>query len=607
MKFTFNRRILLAVVGAAMAGMGINAVLAGPGHDEDPQGTSTQSTGTASVAIETIVDQGLSSLISTNASWAGELLSTSDVLVHPLREGQIVEWHTRLGRRVSQGDVLGRLSAPPANLELAAALGERASALVMARAQAEATERLVADSKTSLLAVRAALERSRNASLAVASNEAEQTKHVSVGAEKELIALEAMLPVKRQAVRSALERTTYRLSGQLTTGGSSPSTSEGVANMRLKSGVGVYSEATRTDYRNALAILLSALRQPTALPLDEAREYLHAAQKLLSASSATEELSEEHLGELRTDLADDQQALNEATSELSSLEKEVISAKTVAANAGLAAGGVDDKRIMTVTETDAAVAERKAELDAKIAELERDLALARAEVDAAEAAYRTIATGLGGQDIVAPRSGTVSAVYKNIGDHVSPDIAVAAVSGLSSKGSYVRFRIPSDARRPDVGEEVAVERPGFPLDKARAKVTGVGPALDANGAYAAEADFIEGVDWPVHSSVRVVSSADKDGGILIPFSAVWWSDGGATNVWLVMENDVIRPQPIRAGRAVGDRIEVEEGLQIGDHYVLRPTPELKTGDSVLQAEGKQEAKEENAAAGGDGHGHAHDE
>ncbi len=604
----YKHLIALAIlVLVAVAGFGIHSVLAGPGHDEGGAHDAAAQAVAASIAVETVADSSLSALQSSGSSWDGELLSMSDVQVHPVREGQIVEWRVRLGQRVSQGEVLGRLSAPPANLELAAALGERASALVTARAQAEATERLVAESKTSLLAVREALERTRDASLAVASNEAEQTKQASIGAEKELIALEAMLPARRQTLRSTLERTAYRLSGQLTTSGSSPSTAESVANMQFKSGVGVYSEATRTAYRSALTSLLAALRTPSTLPLEEGREYLQAAQKLLSASSVAGDLSEERLGELRSDLAEDQQALNDAAQELALLEKEIVSAKTAAANAVLAAGGVEDKRTMTVTETGAVIAERKAELDAKTAELERELALARAGVDAAEAAYRAIAAGLGGQDIVASKSGSISAIYKNLGDHVSPDVAVAAVSSSSSRGRFVRFRIPSDARRPDVGEELVIERPGFPLEKRKAKVIGIGLALDANGAYAADADLIDEVDWPVHSSVRVMTTADHGGKTLVPLAAVWWSEDGASNVWLVMENDVIRSQAVIVGRAVGDRIEVEEGLQVGDRYVMRPTPDLKTGDSVLRAGGSAAKQEESTEPQGDGHGHSHDE
>jgi hypothetical protein len=73
-----------------------------------------------------------------------------------------------------------------------------------------------------------------------------------------------------------------------------------------------------------------------------------------------------------------------------------------------------------------------------------------------------------------------------------------------------------------------------------------------------------------------------------------------------MENGKIRPQPVKVGKAVNDRVEVEEGLEIGNRFVTRIHAGLKTGQSVSEIS-QDTKKEPNAEPAGDGHGHSHDE
>ena len=74
----------------------------------------------------------------------------------------------------------------------------------------------------------------------------------------------------------------------------------------------------------------------------------------------------------------------------------------------------------------------------------------------------------------------------------------------------------------------------------------------------------------------------------------------------VMENGKIRPQPVKVGKAVSDRVEVAEGLEIGSRFVMRTHAGLKTGQSVSEI--SQTAKPEaGAEPAGDGHGHSHEE
>ena len=231
-----------------------------------------------SVGVETVADTSVSGLNASSYSWPGEVLSATDVRVHPSREGQISEWRVKLGQKVKKGQVIGRLTPPPATLELSSALAERSQAIIRARAQAEATERLAQAARGQLERLKLVLDRNRDASLQVAEREAEQALRSREGASAELIATESnkeasleaaqaeldqaktTVPLKRQALRVAIERLTQRTAGRLSYSGTSPSTSAGASNMSFKWGVGVTNSAAQDNYRRTLGQCLVAMK-----------------------------------------------------------------------------------------------------------------------------------------------------------------------------------------------------------------------------------------------------------------------------------------------------------------------------------------------------------
>lgn len=637
--------LVVPITGAAIIG-GIyirNFALASAGHDGDePEPVSAAVEQSVSIGVETVVDTSVSGLNASSYSWPGEVLSATDVRVHPSREGQISQWRVKLGQRVKKGQVIGRLTPPPATLELSSALAERSQAIIRARAQADATEKLAQAARGQLERLKLVLDRNRDASLQVAEREAEQTLRSREGASQELMATESnkeasleaaqaeldqaktTVPLKRQALRVAIDRLTQRTAGRLSYSGTSPSTSAGASNMSFKWGVGVTNSAAQDTYRRMLGQLLDAMKDPNALPDEIALAYVKATQDLLASTiGGTENLPQSELNEIRTELADDQKDMIEALNEYkeaqsaialkqaeltkirSERDKELATARTASLNTDIAVQSSTALKNKLIAEADTEYAKEKTELDSKVNELNREIAMAQAEVRGAEAAYGIIASGVAGQDIIATQTGVVSAVFKNIGDHVSPETPLIGLSSEKATDRFVRFRVPSDMRTPLVGEEVKVELPGFPFGGKKAKVVGIGLALDEKGFYAADAEFTEAVDWPVHASARVTPTIQIAAPILVPFTALWWDDKGASNVWLVMENGKIRPQPVKVGKAVSDRVEVTEGLEIGSRFVMRTHAGIKTGQSVseISQTTKQEAGTEPA---GDGHDHSHE-
>ena len=118
-------------------------------------------------------------------------------------------------------------------------------------------------------------------------------------------------------------------------------------------------------------------------------------------------------------------------------------------------------------------------------------------------------------------------------------------------------------------------RPGFLDTKVKVKVLGVGSSLDASGAYMADAKFLNVTDWPVHASVRVIPSMLGNQAFVVPFTAIFWSEEGATKVWTVTSQKTLVSKEITAGKTFGDTVEITEGLLQGDIVVIQPIAEMK--------------------------------
>jgi multidrug efflux pump subunit AcrA (membrane-fusion protein) len=251
----------------------------------------------------------------------------------------------------------------------------------------------------------------------------------------------------------------------------------------------------------------------------------------------------------------------------------------------------------------AEVLERLDKVEGQILDVERELEIARSELKAEETAYADIEDALDGDvSIVAPQSGEVSALLKLVGDFVEPGTAVASVSGGAEK--TILFRIPGNVTPPKAGDSLTVVRPGFAKDIKQITITGVGASLASNGSRVADATFVEPVDWPARSSVRVIGGTGQDDAPpLVSLTAIWFDDDGRSNVWRVGGDDRIEARPVKTGRSLGNRIELLEGVGLGSRIVSVAGPALRSGMKLPKAaETPRDTGEEPA---GDGHDHEH--
>ncbi|MDO8557839.1 MAG: biotin/lipoyl-binding protein, partial [bacterium] len=213
---------------------------------------------------------------SPGASWAGEILSLGNLPIQPQREGTLVEWKVRIGDRVREGDVLAKLSAPPLMPDLTRMLAEQASMLAEARAGAETTKVYAQKNNQQLANLLNAIGIATQDSQAILSGNSLALPTAKVAVEQAQKAADAM----RQNIRSFLDQT---IAAHLRT----VSNAVTVSAFRAGSFNRMYGQIdpqNQYTYEAALLKLIEALRDPGAVPFEEAEQYFVSAVRLANTT-----------------------------------------------------------------------------------------------------------------------------------------------------------------------------------------------------------------------------------------------------------------------------------------------------------------------------------
>lgn len=463
-------------------------------------------------------------------TWPAEIVSSSVLHVQPQREGVITKWNVRIGDRVAAGEAIAYLSQPPATPELMAMLSERSENATRSRSLASSMSEYAQKESSRLLAL-----------------ESDSSAGESRTA---LTALREKAELKAAAARSVLEQALSSHVSMLTN----------FANWRyvryggLNPMYGSLDQNTQSAYESALVALVANMKASNDIPEDAAREYFALAVRLASATPPDEAIA--RFGDVASA---DQQAFLDALAEYREAKADIADKETEYSQM------IKEKRAM----------------------IERDKSAAQSDADAAEAAYETVRREItGGRVITAPAAGVVSAIYRKAGDLVDPSNAVAVISTPGARNMILRIRIPVNARAPENGAIISVIKPGFPHDVKRARIVGVGDALDDLGSYMADAAFIDDVSWAPGTSVRVVVP-DASSALSIPSKAIWWSPDGEARVWKISEADRIYEAPVHLGRVIGSRTELYDGIASGERFITDASLPMRDGmllDEIVQKE-----------------------
>ncbi len=117
----------------------VSIALAMFAQNETPKGGSAIISPVSPIEIAIAGEDGVSADLALN-SWPGELVFPGLVKIQPSKEGVVLSWRVNIGDRVSAGQTLADVSAPPETPELAAMLAERAERLSSAKGRLAATE-----------------------------------------------------------------------------------------------------------------------------------------------------------------------------------------------------------------------------------------------------------------------------------------------------------------------------------------------------------------------------------------------------------------------------------------------------------------------------------
>jgi len=489
-------------------------------------------------SIVAVVGREDSSIIGSaagNNSWPGEIISLNNLQVQPDREGTISQWNVRIGERVYAGQVIGKLSRPPQTPEMVSMLSEKSQMLSEARTSVEALRTYTAKRILQLQQLRIDTENSNKQKIdLLGSNTAVNTSPL-------LSSIESKKKLAQVVLRGSITKTFSMMYGQ------SRIPSAGLFfSISLKPAFGILDQNLRNNFPNITYKALFDLKDVE----QSGSLYFDSAIKLANASIADMEvLTEMDLESLKKMLVEDQSEFVTMLGEIKSMELESVNTQR--------------ESIDTL-----------AEIDAMIAELEKELAMSEGEVIANETAYASVRGSItGGYFIVAPNSGIVSSIMKKPGEFVGPGMPVATVTANGNGNELVRMSIPNNTQKPKIGELLSIVRPGFGTDVKKARLVGVGSALD-DGSYMADAVFAESTKWPVGASVRVLASTSSSA-VLIKYASIVWSEGGIPTVWAVSEADRIFAKEISIGRTLGASVEVYTGLKNGDRYIITPTSDIK--------------------------------
>ena len=469
--------------------------------------------------------------LDSGSSWSGEILSSADVNIQPKRDGTIASWSIKIGQRVYQGQVLGRLSAPPRTPDVVQAIASQSESLTRAKAQVEVDIDFTSKKIKQLEGQKALLLTQTNITKPTAT-------------------------LKEDKLRSIVKDSIYKLYPRISLTGSQA--------LNVKSVITIDPSFSATDslaqyaYLSLIKEIITSIENNN-LTIEQGNRYFSKTLTGLSYTVPNDgKFTDASISELKAQILSDK---NEYTTAIKELEDYTIE--------------IESLRVST-SDRSLEQEQKLSDIDSQILQLEKDLALSKAEVLAKQASYNSVVGGLtGGLEIIATRTGVISTISKRVGDFVRPEDTLASINGENSNEKLVRFRIPSNGIRPKTGDLLTVTRPGFLNTKVKIKVIGVGVSLDSNGSYMADAQFMNNVDWPVHASVRVIPNILSNQTFIVPFTAIFWSEDGATKVWTVTSEKILKSKEITAGRTFGDTVEITEGLTRGDVVVLQPIAEMK--------------------------------
>ncbi len=227
---------------------------------------------------------------------------------------------------------------------------------------------------------------------------------------------------------------------------------------------------------------------------------------------------------------------------------------------------------------------RRAELNLELAEnpfTDEDYALARASVSQAEGVVALAQYQVDNVILRAPFDGVIAEVYATVGAVGGPQFPAVK---LISKDLEVKIEIPENQiGQVYEGQPAALKVSAFPNEDFPAFVKTVAPAADATShtfsVKIGVSDEVQKLRAGMFADVALLLD-ERANAVLVPRSAITEVDG-QTVVFVVSDDgQTVVARPVKTGLTDDGRIEITDGLSVGETIVTAGLSNLSNGVKI---------------------------
>lgn len=212
---------------------------------------------------------------------------------------------------------------------------------------------------------------------------------------------------------------------------------------------------------------------------------------------------------------------------------------------------------------------------------EKDLAVAKAEYEAAKLTYTTVqhTRSAGGVIVSAPRSGYIKQCLINEGDYVEAGQPLAIIT--QNQHLYLRAEVPE--RRFNELNNIRCAKFRTSYSKTLYDITDMGGHIQSYGRSAEVNNSYIPVIFEFNNTGDVVQGSyaeiflitnDRKNVITVPLTALT-EEQGLHYVYIQIDEEGYRKQEVTLGENDGDRVEILSGLKANDKVVVRGAMQVK--------------------------------
>lgn len=217
---------------------------------------------------------------------------------------------------------------------------------------------------------------------------------------------------------------------------------------------------------------------------------------------------------------------------------------------------------------------------------QEDIDQARAQVEAAKGALKTIQTQIDDTVIRAPFSGIVNRKYADPGAFVTPTTAGSSVSSatsssilsLAAQNQVVANVAESSIAQIQIGQVVVIEADAYPGKTFQGRVSQIATEATVEQnvtSFEVEVALLGDAAQQLRSGMNVSVDfrvGQVQNAIAVPTIAITQQEG-VTGVYVAEPNHPPRFTPITTGATVNNRTEVKSGLNGTEHILINQPPQ----------------------------------